>query len=557
MTTRKQCLELTWVGKDQRPRLEPRILIEDPEKSYHAPHRVTDHDLFDNRLIFSDNLLALKALEQEFAGKIKCVFIDPPYNTGSAFTHYDDGLEHSLWLTMIRDRLEIIRRLIAVDGVLFVSIDDAEQPYLRVLLDELFGRKNFCGQFVWEKKKKPSFLNASMGIVTEYVVAYAVDRVRAPAFIGGTTTAGKKYPLNNAGNGLATLTFPPRSVRFGIPDGVVEPCDMSEGAIITRLLDTVTIDEATNTEAFRLEGEWRYSQRRVDEIISQGEQLVISRKPFRPNHVKTGGEPKKLKNLLSVSHYGMSTYEDATDESRALFGADAFDYPKPEQLIQLLLDAVTSEGDIVLDSFAGSGTTGAVAHKMGRRWIMVELGEHCHTHIIPRLHKVIDGDDPGGITDAVKWKGGGGFRYYRLAPSLMEQDRWGNWIVSKEYNAAMLAEAVAKLEGFRYAPSEDCWWQHGKSTEQDFIYVTTQTLTAAQLDHLSEEVGAERTLLVCCGAWKGKGDRWPNLTLKKIPQAVLSKCEWGRDDYSLEIRTLPDAPRQEPDQADIFDGADE
>lgn len=216
-----------------------------------------------------------------------------------------------------------------------------------------------------------------------------------------------------------------------------------------------------------------------------------------------------------------------------------------------IIEISTNPGDLILDSFAGSGTTGAVAHKMNRRWIMVELGEHCQTLIIPRLKKVIDGADPGGITEAVKWKGGGGFRYYKLAPSLMEQDRWGNWVVSKEYNAAMLAEAVCKLEGFIYAPSEEHYWQHGQSTERDFIYVTTQTLTKPQLDQLSADIGTERTLLVCCGAFKSR-TWYDNLTLKKIPQAVLSKCEWGRDDYSLEVRELPAGPVTLPDQAEMF-----
>ncbi|HNR14658.1 MAG TPA: site-specific DNA-methyltransferase, partial [Thermodesulfobacteriota bacterium] len=150
---KKQKLELTWIGKEKRPKLEPRILLEDPEKSYHAKHRVSDNDIFDNRLIFGDNLLALKALEQEFSGKVKCVFIDPPYNTGSAFTHYDDGLEHSIWLGMMRDRLEIIRRLLSEDGSLWITIDDNEAHYLKVLCDEIFGRSNFVSSFAWEKDK--------------------------------------------------------------------------------------------------------------------------------------------------------------------------------------------------------------------------------------------------------------------------------------------------------------------------------------------------------------------------------------------------------------------
>jgi len=227
----------------------------------------------------------------------------------------------------------------------------------------------------------------------------------------------------------------------------------------------------------------------------------------------------------------------------ALYGArNAFDTPKPERLIERILHIATNPGDLVLDSFAGSGTTGAVAHKMGRRWIMVELGEHCHTHIIPRLKKVIDGEDPGGITKAVNWKGGGGFRYYRLAPSLLEKDKWGNWTINKTYNGAMLAEALCKLEGFTYAPSDSIYWQHGYSTEQDFIYVTTANLNHDQLQQLSDEVGSDRTLLVLCTAFRARADRYPNLTVKKIPKAVLARCEWSHDDYSLRVENLPKAP---------------
>jgi len=210
--------------------------------------------------------------------------------------------------------------------------------------------------------------------------------------------------------------------------------------------------------------------------------------------------------------------------------------------LQHIVQIATNPGDWVLDSFAGSGTTGAVAHKMGRRWIMVELGEHCHTHIIPRLKKVVDGADPGGITEAVGWKGGGGFRYYRLAPSLLEKDKWGDWVISKEFNAAMLAEAVCRLEGFTYAPSDALYWQHGHSTERDFLYVTTANLNHEQLQALSDEVGAERSLLVVCCAFRGRKEGYANLTVKKIPKTVLSRCEWGHDDYSLAVENLPKAP---------------
>lgn len=214
--------------------------------------------------------------------------------------------------------------------------------------------------------------------------------------------------------------------------------------------------------------------------------------------------------------------------------------------MQRVIHIATNPGDLVLDSFLGSATTAAVAHKMGRRWIGIELGEHCHTHCIPRLSKVIDGEDAGGITEAVGWKGGGGFRYYKLAPSLLTQDKWGQWVISKEYNAPMLAEAVCKHENFSYAPSETLYWQQGRSTERDFIYVTTATLSHEQLQELSEEVGPERSLLVVCSAFRGRKEGYANLTIKKIPSSVLTRCEWGHDDYSLKVENLPKAPPPVP-----------
>jgi adenine-specific DNA-methyltransferase len=257
---------------------------------------------------------------------------------------------------------------------------------------------------------------------------------------------------------------------------------------------------------------------------------------------------------MTVWHYSeVGENRIAAVEAKTFNETDPFSAPKPELLLKRILELSTKAGDWVLDSFAGSGTTGAVAHKMGRRWIMVELGEHCHSHIIPRLKKVIDGTDPGGVTKGLNWEGGGGFRYYRLAPSLLERDKWGNWIISREYNAAMLSAALCKLEGYVYAPSDTLYWQQGYSSERDFIYVTTQHLSHAQLQQLGDEVGPDRTLLVLCTAFRGNPDRYPNLTVRKIPKQVLNRCEWGHDDYSLQIEHLPKAPPKRGQQALEFE----
>lgn len=524
----KPKLELTWIGKDKRPQLEPRILLEDPARSVHAKQRVSEKDLFDNRLIFGDNLLALKALEAEFTGKVKCVFIDPPYNTGSAFTHYDDGLEHSIWLGLMRDRLEIIRRLMSDDGSLWITIDDNEAHYLKVLCDEIFGRANFVSTVIWEKKYAPKadskFLSASHDFVL--VVAKNIHKVvirRLPK----TEKQTSRY--TNRDNDPRGPWKAGDVLRNEVRDYAVFPVRLPSGRDVWPSAGT----------------SWRYTKEKFAELIADNRVWFGVDGDARPAVKRFISEVTDTIPATTVwRHEDVGHNDESKKESKALFGEGLFDTPKPERLMERVIEIATLPQDLVLDSFAGSGTTGAVAHKMGRRWIMVELGEHCHTHIIPRLQKVIDGADPGGITQAVGWQGGGGFRYYRLAPSLLERDRWGNWVISREYDAPMLAQAVCKLQGFAYAPSDVHWWQHGHASERDFICITTQALSAAQLQALAEDVGPQRSLLVLCAAWHGvtaaqAAERWPNLTLKKIPKAVLSSCAWGHDDYSLNVANLP------------------
>lgn len=540
----KKKLELTWIGKENRPKLEPRILLEEPERSYHARHRVSDKDIFDNKLIFGDNLLALKALEQEYAGKVKCVFIDPPYNTGSAFTHYDDGVEHSIWLGLMRDRLEIIRNLMSEDGSLWITIDDNEAHYLKVLCDEILGRKNFVATMIWEKRTSRENRRV-FSFNHDYVLVYAKNKpefeaIRNPLELNQEVLGRYKNPDNDdrgpwqsvSANAQAGHATPSQFYKLRLPSG--REIDPPKGRC------------------------WLYTQERMKQEIAAGNiwfgvdgNNVPRLKKFLRDNQGKGLTPE---TVWPASEVG--TNDDAKKNLlQILSNVPVFDNPKPESLLERIVHIATNPGDLVLDSFAGSGTTGAVAHKMGRRWIMVELGEHCHTHIIPRMQKVIDGEDQGGISKAMNWKGGGGFRYFKLAPSLLEQDKWGNWVINKEYNPNMLAEALCKLEGFTYAPSDSIYWQHGHSTENDFIYVTTQTLSFEQLQKLSDEVGSERSLLVLCAAFRGNAD-FPNITVKKIPKQVLSRCEWGHDDYSLQVENLTKAP-PEPGQQDMFDGEDE
>jgi adenine-specific DNA-methyltransferase len=535
----KQKLELTWIGKDVRPKLEPRILLENSSKSYHAKHRVTENDIFDNRLIFGDNLLALKALEQEFTGKVKCVFIDPPYNTGSAFTHYDDGVEHSIWLSLIRDRLEIIRRLLSDDGSLWITIDDNESHYLKVLCDEIFGRANFIVNGVWIKKSAPQNDAKYISDTHDHILVYAAKKeIWRPNKLQRTDEQNSIYKNSDQFDGIDKNGNWYGRGPWYADNLTVKTVSQSGIYEIKTPSGRVTLPPDGRA--------WAYSEHRLLEMIADNRIWFGkdgSNKPTVKRFLSEVGEKGVVpKSVWDYQEVGEN--RNARQEVLKFNSQDPFATPKPEKFIERVLSIATNENDIVLDSFAGSGTTGAVAHKMGRRWIMVELGEHCHTHIIPRLQKVIDGEDQGGISQAVNWKGGGGFRYYSLAPSLLQQDQWGQWVINKDYNPDMLAAAICKLEGFTFQPSTEHYWQHGFSTENDFIYVTTQTLTADQLQAVSEEVGPNRTLLVCCAAFRADESRFSNLTIKKIPKMVLSKCEWGHDDYSLNVQNLPQAPEE-------------
>lgn len=511
---RKQRLELVWVNKDIRPRLEPRILIEDRERSYRREEG-------DNRLIFGDNLLALRALEHEFAGKVKCCFIDPPYNTGSAFAHYDDGLEHSIWLSLMRDRLEIIQRLLSADGSLWISIDDNEAHYLKVLCDEVFGRRNFIANVVWQKKFSPQNDAKYISAQHDHLIAFAKDRDRLVL-----NRIIRQDRVDRSINPDGDPRGPWKSVDY--------TCNKSRQER-PNLFYPIT-NPNTSTQHYPKEtAVWRFSPERHGENVRQN--LVYWGKDGRnavPRFKKFEKGPYAGDITTSIwlqSEVGNT--QEARKEQNALNPSDPFTTPKPERLIKRVLDIATGPGDLVLDSFAGSGTTGAVAHKMGRRWIMVERGEHCHSHILPRLKKVVDGSDSGGVTRATDWRGGGGFRYFRLAPSLLERDVHGREIISRSYDQRMLIEALCKLEGFTYAPSETVYWQHGHSTERDFIFVMPRVLLPEELVHLSEDVGADRSLLVMCLAFRGESSAFPNLTIRKIPAHFAARCEWGRDDYDL------------------------
>ncbi|OMO20926.1 DNA methylase N-4 [Vibrio lentus] len=516
----KQKLELTWIGKSKKIRLEPRILLEDKSLSY-TNNKLTNENA-QNLLIKGDNLLSLKSLEHEFSNKVKCVYIDPPYNTGSAFDEYEDGLEHSMWLSLLKERLVLIHEMLSEDGSLWVSIDDHECHYLKVLLDEIFGRKNFVSTICWQKKYAAKADSKYLSESHDFILCYAKNL--------------SKLSLNRLEKGEK------QNSRYKNPDDDPRGPWKAGDTLRNEVRDYAVfpVFGPKGEEHWPSDGtSWRYTKDKFEELIKDNRVWFGKNGTARPAIKRFLSEvTSTMPSTTWWSYQEVGHNDEAKKESKALFGKGVFSTPKPERLIERILTLATNPGDLVLDSFAGSGTTGAVAQKMGRRWIMVELGDHCEASIVPRLKKVIDGEDQGGISKAVNWQGGGGFRYLRLAPSLLQKDEWGNWIINKEYNAEMLAAAVCKHMGFTYAPNDTQFWNQGYSTETDFIYVTTGALAYDQLKRISEEVGEERTLLICCKAFMSEGAEFPNLTIKKIPQAILNKCEWDNDDYSFTLDVL-------------------
>lgn len=574
----KTKLELTWIGKDIRPRLEPRILIEEPDLCYHAKAR-RDGDIFDNLLIQADNLLALKALEADpnVAGQVKCIYIDPPYNTGSAFEHYDDGLEHSIWLSLMRERAFILRDLLADDGLFFAQIDDNEFPYFAVMLDEVFGRDNRINVIAVKMSEasgvKMSHVDKKLPKLKEYVLVYR--KKFTPKL------SVENVPIGNWNDEYKTILLGLDQKQLSELKEVIS-ADQRDQAGVDRCNELLNFAHTESLVGhfkrmnilpkeqaqYKFDNAWRIIQAvgsssvlalakslpRLDQEISAGLSARGLIYLYKTAFDQSAKQPR-IQVIFADENLMRNPGDFWTDikttggvgqEGGVLFPNGK----KPEALIRRIIGMCTERGDLVLDSFAGSGTTGAVAHKMGRRWIMVELGDHAKTHIVPRLKKVIDGTDNSGVTEVAGWKGGGGYRFARLAPSLMEKDTWGNWVIRAEYNPAMLAEAMCKHFNYTYAPSTEHFWMHGHSSETSYIYVTTNSLTGDQLRALSDEVGEHRSLLICCKAFEEQGARaFTNLTIRKIPGAVLDRCEWGKDDYSLKIESLP--MMQEEDEEDV------
>ncbi len=370
-----------------------------------------------NLLVQGDNLEALKALLPFYRGKVKCIFIDPPYNTQSAFEHYDDNLEHSQWLSMVLPRLQLLRDLLSEDGSIWVTIDDNEGHYLKVLMDEVFGRRNFVANVVWQKKASPQANTAWLSDMHDHVICFSKNKnVWTANRLPRTTDADARYGnLDNDSRG------PWMSDNF-----TISLTGGQRGAQYAKTGASENIYEITTPSGRKLmptNGRcWGATPNRFKELVAENRIWFGTQ----------GNNVPRIKRFLTEVQDGIvattiwlrSEVGDNQDSKREVvhFNSDAvFATPKPERLLQRILHIASNPGDLVLDSFLGSGTTAAVAHKMGRRWIGIEMGEHAATHCLPRLQKVMDGEQ-GGISAAVGWQGGGGFRFARLGAPIFDAD---------------------------------------------------------------------------------------------------------------------------------------
>lgn len=543
-----QKLELTWIGKGDYPQVEPRILLHDASKDYGDPET-------DNMLIHGDNLLALKSLEQEFAGRVKFVYIDPPYNTGDAFEYYDDNLEHSIWLELMYSRLLLLRNLLADDGFLCCQIDDSEGHYLKAMLDEIFGRSNYLTTIYVRVRYPEKTLKQDMAFHKEIEQVHVYRKTAAAKPIMEVVEAGyEKFKYS------VTTQIPTKTITLGgktvevFEKGSYEIVE-SEGSEygLKEIWASGTILDGNSSGRFfrdyltgRYEtdgygvlykvygiGDDRYDYRFFTGPNREG---ATKGKYYQgvPNDKLNSGRMTKevpINGFLDLAaNFGNCRHEG---------GAEFRGGKKPEVLLQRLLSHFSRENDLVLDSFLGSGTTAAVAHKMNRRYIGIELGDHCYSLCHPRLVSVVNGDSTG-VSMMHSWKGGGGFKFYELAPTLIVKDSHGNHVISDKYNAEMLVAAVAKLNGFSYGPNAEVFWKQGRSQGNSYIYVTTQYLTASQLDDIARDLPEYETLLICTPAFDvGLGKRYENIDVRKIPQSVLSKCEYGVDSYDLNIIVNP------------------
>lgn len=540
----KQKLELTWVGKNNLPEVEPRILLHDKNFDYGDANT-------ENILIHGDNLLALKALEQNFAGRVKCIYIDPPYNTGAAFEHYDDNLEHSTWLNLMAARLKILKNLLANDGFFCCHIDDAEGHYLKILLDEIFDRTNYLTTIYIRVRYPEKTLKEDMNFHKEIEQVHVYRKSSAAKPNLNTAIVGHEkfiYKIEELSEPSKIIELGGKKVEIFYDEQYKIKKETGSKYGLKEIWASGTILDGNSSGRFfrdyltgRYETDGYGVLYKVYGIGDDSFDYRYFTGPKREGATKgkyyQGVPNDKMEAEKNIRRFPIENFYDLAanfGNCRQEGGVEFRSGKKPEILLNLLLKHFSNEGDIVLDSFLGSGTTAAVAHKMGRRWIGIELEKTCYTHCIPRLKKVIDGEQ-GGISKNVDWSGGGGFKFYKLAPTLIVKDKHGIEIFNPQYNAEMIAAAVAKHNGFIYAPDENIFWKQGKSHENSFIFTTTNYLTGEMVEEIFAEMKNFERLLICAPAFDiGLNDRHENISVKKIPQTLLKQCEYGAENYNFE-----------------------
>lgn len=539
-------LELTWVGKYEEDRFEPRILIEDKEKSYGDASS-------DNMLIHGDNLLALKALERDYTGKIRCIYIDPPYNTGNAFEHYDDDLEHSIWLNMLYKRIRILHSLLAENGTLWISIDSTEGHYLKVMCDEIFGRSNFVSDITYEKSNvtglgqggaifntgekilvyKKNILELNEVLASEKLSKKTMQRYRKYIQSEGTKELVEEF--ESASNGLPVRIY--KHTDYVIGDISLKQFESRESEIRAQYYEF--FDTIYRTYVVQQENEFQNS------LMSRMEKNSLYSVEYTPSRGRNGGKETTLfyhngelcawlkdtaflEGRDVVKTTKLSNVWKNDDIPKADLGNEGgVAFPrskKPEKLIERILLMATNEGDLVLDSFLGSGTTAAVAHKMSRKYIGIELGDHCYSLCKKRLDRVIDGKDSNGVTKQYNWQGGGGYHFYELAPSLLvKNDKLPIYQINPSYTFEMLCEAICKIEGFRYKP-QDVF--HGHSSEKRYIHITSEFINAGYIKSLSARLAEGQSLLIYGTKIQSDMVLPDNIEVKKIPKDLLEKCDF-------------------------------
>lgn len=553
-------LELTWVGKYEEEKLEPRILIEDKSKSY------GDSDT-ENMLIHGDNLLALKALEGTYTGMIKCIYIDPPYNTGAAFELYDDNLEHSIWLGIMNKRLEILRNLLAEDGTIWIQIDDEEQAYLKILCDEIFGRNNFINMISVNMKNVAGVSGGGedkrLKKNCEYILIYAKNYSLLPLFNGPyvyteISELVKQYEIEdkswkyttvllNSGNKEyigSTIDGDGNEIKVYLRKN---PEMMSIKRIAQR--DNISIEDAYNKYGINIFQTTNAQSSIRTRIMDYRAEMGIKEDLISIEYIpKTGKNRGKMyeqfykgdkcrlfvwlrdtsevidnhlyKKDLQGTYWDMNAWmKNLTKEGEIVFPNGK----KPEALIKQILEMTTKKGDLILDSFLGSGTTAATAHKLDRKWIGIEMGEQAYTHCKVRLDNVINGEQ-GGISKEVNWQGGGGYKFYELAPPLLVKNpNLPIYQINPSYTWDMVCEAICKIEGFTYAPSGEF---QGYSSENRFIHITEEFVNTKYVMSVMKSLDERQSLLIYCKKNQAYMMLPANVEVKKIPKDLLDKCNF-------------------------------